>query len=367
MARRLKIAALSFPALEIRQRPTRTLYCFAVDGARLDEIAAVSRVRRDGNLRLLGYQRAQVTSHIRAIRKYLESDETYLPNALTVAFTRNVRFSANQSQRGMIRAGTLQIPAPTPKGPPGWIVDGQQRAAAIKAAGLTGFPVFVVAFVARDEGEQRAQFILVNRVRPLPRGLINELLPSANGVLPAELRRRTVSADLLHRLNSDSDSPLKTRIRTITNPEGVIQDTSILRMIENSATDGALYGVDLRSPTGRRTALRLMKTFWSATRECFPDAWAKAPTRSRLTHGVGIVSMGYVMDTIAEQIGARASLTHWRAALKPLVPASHWTSGTWRLASGRTRRWDEFQNTGRDIEILSAYLLKQLTRRGPSR
>src|SRR5256885_8028317 len=40
---------------------------------------------------------------------------------------------------------------------PGWIVDGQQRAAAIRDARVTRFPIFVNAFITEEVAEQRAQ------------------------------------------------------------------------------------------------------------------------------------------------------------------------------------------------------------------
>ena len=43
------------------------------------------------------------------------------------------------------------------------------------------------------------------------------------------------------RLNLDSDSPFRGAISTPTSPDGYIKDNSVLKMIENSLYDGALY------------------------------------------------------------------------------------------------------------------------------
>ena len=53
---------------------------------------------------------------------------------------------------------------------PGLIVDGQQRAAAIREARIDSFPICATAFIANDDREQREQFILVNSTKPLPKG-----------------------------------------------------------------------------------------------------------------------------------------------------------------------------------------------------
>src|SRR5256885_343778 len=82
---------LRLPALEVQQGPRR-IYCFAVDGKRLHEFTAVSRIRRDTQETLHGYQRPEVASHIKAIKRYLESDQAMLANALVLAFDSRVYF-----------------------------------------------------------------------------------------------------------------------------------------------------------------------------------------------------------------------------------------------------------------------------------
>ena len=149
---------------------------------------------------------------------------------------------------------------------PGWIVDGQQRSAAIRDARIESFPICVTAFIADSDEDQRAQFILVNSTKPLPKGLIYELLPSTKGTLPIPLQQRQFPASLLYRLNYIFKSPLYRMIRTPTTPEGIIKDNSILKMLENSLSDGALYR--FRDPlTGRgneEEMLSLLMDFWSA-------------------------------------------------------------------------------------------------------
>src|SRR4051794_16449 len=156
---------LSVPALAIRQAGGRTLYSFAVDGKKLPLFAAVSRVKRDSHHQLDGYQRAESIAHIRAIRRYLESDEAMLPNALVIAFDERVRFESLADDDETPGLGRLIIPVDeldAEHEKPGWIVDGQQRTAAIRDAAIESFPVYVTAFVTDSVADQRSQFILVN-------------------------------------------------------------------------------------------------------------------------------------------------------------------------------------------------------------
>ena len=80
-------------------------------------------------------------------------------------------------------------------------MDGQQRSAAIRDADLAEFAVAAVGFIAHGEAEQRSQFILVNNTKPLPKGLIHELLPDTMGHLPTAYARKQLPAEVLTRLN----------------------------------------------------------------------------------------------------------------------------------------------------------------------
>ena len=74
-------------------------------------------------------------------------------------------------------------------------------------------------------------------------------------------------------------------------------------MLENSISDGALYPYRF-TDHGRPDVdgmLRILKDFWTAVSQVFADAWDKPPRQSRLTHGLGILSLGFLMDAIAEQ------------------------------------------------------------------
>ena len=205
---------------------------------------------------------------------------------------------------------------------PGWIVDGQQRCAAIRDADVEHFPVYVTAFITDSVAEQRSQFILVNSTKPLPKGLIHELLPSTPAAdLPALLLKKRYPALLLDRLNYDPDSPLFRRIRTPTTAEGTIKDNSILKMLAMSIEDGALYQwFDPESGTGDTDAmLALLKNFWRAVADTFPTAWDSAPRRSRLVHGVGILRSGRAdgRDQLRAPRGGRAITSPLLRAHRP--------------------------------------------------
>lgn len=359
-------AVLRLPALEIQQGPARRLYTFAIDGKLIPQIATVSRVRRDANTQLHGYQRPENLAHVAAIRRYLDTDESpMLPNAVVIAFDNRVRFeSSGPKERGSyVRHGHLIIPidsAIDDADKPGFIVDGQQRCAAIRDAQIAAFPICVTAFITKEHADQRSQFILVNSTKALPKGLIHELLPGTAGALPGPLMVRQLPATLLEKLNFDPKSPLHRRIQTPTNPSGVIKDNSILKMLENSLSDGALY--PYRGDGGLPNVgfmYTLVTNYWSAVADVFSEAWnKKRPRDSRLIHGAGIVSMGFLMDEIVRrgQSGIPAP-DEFAAELKIIKDDCSWTEGAWRFDSDTIRQWNDIQNTSRDVKRLTDYLL----------
>ncbi|MEX2156702.1 MAG: DGQHR domain-containing protein DpdB [Gemmatimonadales bacterium] len=356
---------LRLPALRITQGSERTLFAFAVDGKLVQDFAAVSRMKRGDEGNVLGYQRPEVRSHIAEIRRYLESPNPMIPNAIVVAFDSRVRFEELDNKRD--GHGTLIVPladSPEDSDRAAWVVDGQQRLAAIREATVAGFPICVIGFIARDDQEQREQFMLVNSSKPLPKGLIYELLPNTEGNLPSALERRRFPAKLLDRLNRDDDSPLRGMVRTPTTPGGVIQDNSMLRMLEHSLSDGVLYRLKQEATPEDQpldTMLGVVKRFWEATASVFREAWHLPPKRSRLTHGAGVVSMGFVMDAIAERHRPKhlPAEQEFRSDLEGIRDVCRWTDGYWDFGPGMQRKWNEIQNTPNDIQLLSNYLLMQ--------
>lgn len=360
---------LRLPALRIRQG-AQFIYTFGVDGKRIQDFATVSRVHRD-DITLQGYQRPEVLSHIKAIRRYLESDGAMLPNAVVVAFDERVSFVAGKSSSSVeyVTSGELVIPIDESlpeERKPAWLVDGQQRSAAIRDADLAEFAVAAVGFIAQGEAEQRSQFILVNNTKPLPKGLVHELLPDTMGHLPPGYARKQLPAKVLARLNFGNPAagaPFAGRIATPTMAEGHIKDNSVLKMIENSLYEGALYQYrDPEDGSGDVDQMVLhLNFFWTIVQLAFPDAWELAPTKSRLTHGAGIQAMGYVMDALTDGVPAvELAGMNLESTLNSLGEHCAWTSGTWDFGEEQVRRWNGIQNTPNDVKMLTSHLLRAL-------
>jgi DGQHR domain-containing protein len=358
-------------ALRIEQNPARPLYVFTLTGEEVLRVADISRVRRSERGRLLGYQRDEAKQHIKNIMEYLDSSDVLLPNSLVLALTSAVKFRSLRGPRGgdkYASVGTIEIPMSLNGGPrAAWIVDGQQRALALAHCRRKGFPVVVNAFVAEHVDVQREQFLRVNSTKPLRRGLITELLPEVETVLPAHLAVRRVPSAVCDILNYDTGSPFRGLIRRSSMEEAgqrqaFVSDTAIVQMVQDSLSSpkGVLFtyrnlatgAVDL---SGIR---RVLFTYWQAVRDEFPEAWGLPPTKSRLMHSVGIRAMGHLMDRVMASVevdngGATRAVQRELARLRPVC---RWTSGVWE---GLNRlRWNEVQNVPSHIRMLSDVLAR---------
>ncbi|TIX50836.1 MAG: DGQHR domain-containing protein, partial [Mesorhizobium sp.] len=98
---------------------------------------------------LQGFQRPQIAGHIREIRDYLEKPNSILPNAIVVAFMGQAWLEPVTNPESRL----CQLVIDTSKGPPGWIVDGQQRFTALSELRGRDFEVLVSGFLCETEEE----------------------------------------------------------------------------------------------------------------------------------------------------------------------------------------------------------------------
>jgi DGQHR domain-containing protein len=358
-------------ALRVDQDAEHPLYLFALTGEELVRIADISRISRNEDGKLLGYQRPEVKRHIQNIKDYLESGKVIFPNSVILALSSDVTFTQTRGPKvdnGFGVAGTLEIRLPRSGEPkPAWIVDGQQRTMALTQSSRKNFPVPVNAFIADAVDLQRDQFLRINSTKPLPRGLIDELLPEVMTVLPASLAARKVPSALCDMLNQDPESPFHGLIRRASTSKAgkktaVITDTVITKMLYDSYSQhsGALFPYrDVASSSTDFPGIRsVLFTFWKAVRETFPEAWGLPPEESRLMHGVGIRAMGRLMDRVmmlvdVEQPKAYAQV---RRELERIRPICHWTKGAWEGLNGL--HWNELENTAKHHKALSNLLIR---------
>ncbi|WP_119461071.1 DGQHR domain-containing protein DpdB [Rhodospirillaceae bacterium SYSU D60014] len=356
---------LSVRAVRSEQASGTSVFAFFLYGADITRIADISRIRRDDQ-ELKGFQRREIRDHVKAITEFLDSGPVLFPNAIILAMSPEVEFASARGRKpGKLcevgDAGTLTIPIYPEGRRAAWIVDGQQRSLALAQAKDRSIAVPVIGFVSAELETQREQFILVNKARPLPTRLINELLPEVRVLLPRDLAARQLPSALCEALNTDPSSPFHGLIRRESNTKdksGLVTDTALVEMMRLSLRSpmGAL-GQYRRNGEGTDTAAmyEALVLYWSAVRDTFPDAWGKAPTESRLMHSAGIRAMGALMDQIMLRTdGSADRASAVRQTLKRLAPHCRWTSGTWE---GLGLAWNAIQSTSQHISKLSDHLM----------
>lgn len=354
-------------ALRVEQHRQHPLYLFTLTGDELSQIADVARISRDSAGKLVGYQRPEVKRHIRNIAQYLDSDEVLFPNSLILALPSSATFGGLRRKANDVHGvpGLLEIPVPR-KGErkTAWIVDGQQRAMALLRSRRRNFPVAINAFVADEVRVQREQFLRVNSTKPLPRGLITELLPEIDTVLPPNLAVRRIPAAICDMLNRDRESPFRGMIRRTSSGDSdrrqIVSDTALTRILQDSLNSPAGCLFAYRNLATNETDLLSIRSvllaYWTAVKRTFPEAWGLAPTRSRLMHSAGLRVMGRLMDRVMASIDpadpmASVQVRHELARIRPMC---HWTNGVWE---GLGLRWSEIQNVPSHIRMLSNAVL----------
>lgn len=356
-------------AVRTRQGAGVDVFAFFLPGPTVLQVADLARVHReDDGGTLHGFQRPEIRSHVKQIAEFLDHGPVLFPNAIILALAPEVDFrgSRGPSPEGLIevaQTGTLTIPVRPEGRRAAWIVDGQQRSLALARTKNPDITVPVIGFVSADIDIHREQFILVNKARPLPARLINELLPETSAFLPRDLSVRRIPSELVNWLNRRSGSPFRDLVRRISDTDDakrIVVDSALIAAIKSSLNSplGVLssHKIGAGGVPDLEAMYQQLVVFWSAVKETFPEAWGIPPTRSRLMHSAGIQAMGYLMDRLlARTQGAADQSKAVVAALRAIRSQCAWTEGAWE---GLGLGWDEIQSVPRHIRGLADLLIR---------
>lgn len=355
------MSTVKYPAIKIKQG-NKTVYTFKANGKHILDFASISRIKRNEEGTLEGYQRITVTRHVEEIANYLDSEGAILTNSIVICFDDNVVFEPIDESSDF---GHLIIPESEEKN--GWIVDGQQRVTALSKIKKDNFEVVVNAFITNDAHEQKEQFILVNNTKPLPKSLIYELIPDVDVEVPKNLADKRIPMLLIQELNSRKDSPFYKKIKTHTNPDGIIKDNTLIKAFNHSLQDGILFNYTANIITGNTKAdiegmVSILYAYWGAVAQVFKDDWKLQPNKTRLTHGAGIIGLSFVMEELIHQIGEKDFYItqDFLHHIEKLGEKCSWSNGQWNFGNGITRDALEIQNINKDISMLTSYLMSQI-------
>lgn len=362
-------------ALRLRQADGNPLYLFSLFPSEVQRIAGISRVGRGDGQDLIGYQRTEIRQHVDEIRDYLDQGNVLFPNAIILAFEDQLSFTRSRgplNEDGLAVSGRLEIEIPDEgQSRPAWIVDGQQRAIALAATKNQDMAVPVAAIDQAGLEVQRDQFLRINNARPLARSLVTELLPDVDTYLPRRLAASKLPSAIADLLNRHPDSPFKNLIRRTSTPKherrvAVIKDTSVVEMLRGRLHEasGCLFPFrnEATGETETDVVMSVLVAYWSAVRKVFPDAWGVSPRKSRLMHGVGIKSMGYLMDAVVARMNPYHDdvLRRSQEELERIAPICRWTGGRWEGLGNLP--WNQLENTNRAVKLLSNHLVREYSK-----
>ncbi|MVA27669.1 DGQHR domain-containing protein DpdB (plasmid) [Agrobacterium vitis] len=353
-------------AVKTQQGVETDVYAFFLPGSEVMKIAEISRIQRDDN-ELKGFQRQEIRSHVNSIVEFLDSGPVLFPNAIILALSKDVTFTAARGSKPseaveIVTSGTLRIPVPASGSKAAWIVDGQQRSLALSRTQNKDIPVPVIAFVSHDIEVQRQQFILVNKVKALDTRLIDELLPEVSTLLPKDLAENKLPSELCNLLNTHKDSPFYRLIKRKSDKKSsnaVIVDSALIAAVKANLklhTSALSQYVNTDGTSDADEMFNMLVKYWTAVKDTFPEAWGKAPEKSRLMHMAGIRAMGALMDPV--MLRAESSMDveqDIRQSLGRLKPYCCWTAGKWDDLGWK---WNDLQGTSQHIDRLSQYLIQ---------
>ena len=125
-----------------------------------------------------------------------------------------------------------------------------------------------------------------NNSKPLPSGLVTELLPEISEPISPRLSQRKLPSALVDQLNQAEESPLKGLIRrpsmsTSERKAAVITDTSLVKGLEEALRTPASCLFPYRNIASGETDIdgiwAVLICYWSAVRDVFPDAGYRRP------------------------------------------------------------------------------------------
>jgi DGQHR domain-containing protein len=344
------------------------VYCFALPGKMITNIADFSRVKRNEKDKLEGFQRKEIQAHVNQITDYLDRGHALFPNAIILAlgpqllFTKARGTKVEQAIPGL-ESGRLHIPTGDDEDRVAWIVDGQQRSLALAKSKNGDLLVPIIAFESSSLDIQRQQFILVNRAKPLNQRLINELLPETeDAYLPRNIAINKIPSELCNLLDSTPKSPFYNRVNRMSKKNernDMITDSAIIHMIKEriNLPTGALthFKGYKTANTDINGMLKVLIAYWGAVAETFPEAWKLPPDKSRLTHSVGIRAMGTLMDRISSRVRLQDKdlKTAFSRELALIASRCAWTSGKWPMIDAD---WNSIEMTTKSLNQLSSVI-----------
>ncbi len=229
------------------------LIMFSAPAAQIWEIFSINRRVEDKDE---GYQRALSPSRVRAIAKYIGSDNP-VPLSILVSL---------DPGKHKIKDGRVYLKKEKDVG---WVIDGQHRLAGAHES-KKPISIPVIAFLGLDIEGQIRQFVTINReAKGVPSSLYFDLLKHLPTGTPSD-RAKDRAADIASELKKDESSPFHGKIVSISSPKkGEIS----LSTFVNKVTPLVNEEKGLLAQFTITEQVKIILNYYSALANAFPKAF----------------------------------------------------------------------------------------------
>jgi DGQHR domain-containing protein len=237
----------------------RELYCFGVNSKKLDRISYVTPRSKDDPeevQRILSDKRAQ------EIGEYIKQANSLLPNAIVVSLTDDVQVQDTGTP------GIKALYFPDEEGKFAYVLDGQHRLRSFEHSDGVQFDLPVVAVYDADNALRGKIFADINSKQERVSDVHLLSLYYQIKELPAD---ETPLMDVITRLNTDPDSPLKDRIKVMDSDKATwVSNAALKKWLSPHLTSGGV----LSTKTVAERA-HIVKCYFTAVSHRWPEAWAE--------------------------------------------------------------------------------------------
>lgn len=264
------MAGFAINATVLRQKG-QEFYCFGMNSAVLKRICFV--VPR-GDEAPTEIQRMMNKRRAKEIGDYIKKETSFLPGAIVVSLTENVRIEASGSE------GIKVLHFPDEEGKFAYVLDGQHRLAGFDYSDGLKLDLPVVAIWHANIDIRGKIFADINSKQvPVSDVQLLSLYYQIRDLPHDEI----AVVDVVVRLNGDDDSPIKGKIKMMTEEKGTwVRNTMMKRWLAPHLGCG---GVLSRKTVAEQASI--FKEYFKAIKELWPHAWGNIKDYN-LCHPIGL-------------------------------------------------------------------------------
>jgi len=282
------------------QQGSGMFYAFVINSKELRNIAYVSH--RD-KANASGYQRVLSGARLKEVGAYIKKATAIFPNSIIINFGQD---KADVNVDPGDHTGTITI---RNEKEAAWVIDGQHRLWGFQYSDGKEFDVLVSAFIGLPLSGQATTFTTINsEQKGVNSSLIYDLIELTKDATWQDQRLH----ELTKALNEDVDSPWKDQIKMVGTGKGLITQAGMIRELSKILND-EIFKDSLQSDQ-----LKLLKDYFTAVQELFPEAWLNRKYLLCKTLGVGALILIMPRILIACLMDSDFSKNNMKKLLKVL-------------------------------------------------